>query len=191
MPARVALLPADVPRAGGIRVDGVVLGFTAVLSVVTALVAGTRPALLAARAGEEAARSGSRGSVGATTGRGLDVFVTVETAAAVTLVIAAGLLARSLASQLAVDVGLSLERRVVARSRRRPRAIPAIPQGSALEQRLRALPFVRTVVLSTVFEPFGAGFGFSVFTIEGRPNPATEGGEWPSADLRTAVSPDT
>ena len=39
--------------------------------------------------------------------------------------------------------------------------------------------------------PFGAGFGFSVFTIEGRPNPATEGGEWPSADLRTAVSPDT
>ena len=35
----------------------------------------------------------------------------------------------------------------------------------------------------------GAGFGFRVFTIEGRPNPATEGGEWPSADLRTAVSP--
>ena len=61
---------------------------------------------------------------------------------------------------------------------------------TALEQRLNALPFVRAVGLSTVFEPFGAGFGFSVFTIEGRPNPATEGGEWPSTDLRTAVSAD-
>ena len=194
VPALVALLPADVPRADGIRVDGVVLGFTAVLSVITALAAGTLPALRAARAGEEAARSGSRGSVGATTGRGLDVFVTVETAAAVTLAIAAALLARSLASQLAVDVGLSSDRRVVAEvapsAARHPDDTARLGFYTALEQRLRALPFVRTVGLSTVFEPFGAGFGFSVFTIEGRPNPATEGGEWPSADLRTAVSPD-
>ena len=29
-----------------------------------------------------------------------------------------------------------------------------------------------------------------MFRIEGRPNPATEGGEWPWADLRTAVSTD-
>ena len=194
VPALVALLPADVPRADGIRVDGVVLGFTAVLSVITALAAGTLPALRAARAGEEAARSGSRGSVGATTGRGLDVFVTVETAAAVTLAIAAALLARSLASQLAVDVGLRSDRRVVAEvapsAARHPDDTARLGFYTALEQRLRALPFVRTVGLSTVFEPFGAGFGFSVFTIEGRPNPAAEGGEWPSADLRTAVSPD-
>ena len=194
VPALVALLPADVPRADGIRVDGVVLGFTAVLSVVTALAAGTLPALRAARAGEEAARSGSRGSVVGTTGRGLDLFVTVETAAAVTLAIAAALLARSLASQLAVDVGLSPERRVVAEvapsAARHPDDAARLGFYTALEQRLRALPFVRTVGLSTVFEPFGAGFGFSVFTIEGRPNPATEGGEWPSTDLRTAVSAD-
>ncbi|MCY4508873.1 MAG: ABC transporter permease, partial [Acidobacteria bacterium] len=176
VPALVALLPADVPRADGIRVDGVVLGFTAVVSLVTALAAGTLPALRAARAGEEAARSGSRGSVGATTGRGLDVFVTVETAAAVTLAIAAALLARSLASQLAVDVGLSSDRRVVAEvapsAARHPDDTARLGFYTALEQRLRALPFVRTVGLSTVFEPFGAGFGFSVFTIEGRPNPA-------------------
>ena len=194
VPALVALLPADVPRSDGIRVDGVVLGFTALLSVVTALAAGTLPAFRAARAGEEAARSGSRGSVGGTTGRGLDVFVTVETAAAVTLAIAAALLARSLASQLAVDVGFSPERRVVAEvapsAARHPDDTARLGFYTALEQHLRALPFVRTVGLSTVFEPFGAGFGFSVFMIEGRPNPATEGGEWPSTDLRTAVSAD-
>ena len=193
VPALVALLPADVPRAEGIRVDGVVLGFTGVFSVVTALAAGTLPGLRAARAGEEAARSSSRGSVGGTTSRGLGVFVAVETAAAVTLVIGAALLARSLASQLAVDVGFASERRVVAEvapsPARHPDDTARLGFYTALEQRLRALPFVRTVGLSTVFEPFGAAaVGFSVFLIEGRPNPATEGGEWPSVDLRTAVS---
>ena len=59
---------------------------------------------------------------------------------------------------------------------------------ASLERRLRALPFVSGVGLSTVFQPFGAVGGVSVFRIEGRPNPATEGGEWPLADLRTAVS---
>ena len=193
VPALVALLPADVPRADGIRVNGVVLGFTGVLSVVTALAAGALPAVRAARAGAEAARSGSRGSVGGTTSRGLGVFVTVETAAAVTLVIGAALLARSLASQLAVDVGFSADRRVVAEvapsPARHPTDTARLDFYTALEQRLRALPFVRAVGLSTVFEPFGTtAVGFSVFLIEGRPNPATEGGEWPSADLRTAVS---
>ena len=192
VPALVALLPADVPRAERIRVDGVVLGFTAALSVVTALTAGTLPAFRAARAGEEAARSSSRGSVGGTTGRGLGVFVAVETAAAVTLVIGASLLARSLAAQLAVDTGLASDRRVVAQVAPSPARHPdddaRLEFYTALERRLRALPFVDAVGLSTVFEPFGAGFGFSVFMIEGRPNPATEGGEWPSADLRAAVS---
>ena len=61
---------------------------------------------------------------------------------------------------------------------------------ASLERRLRALPFVGGVGLSTVFQPFGAVGGGSVFRIEGRPNPATEGGEWPWADLRTAVSAD-
>ena len=59
---------------------------------------------------------------------------------------------------------------------------------ASLERRLCALPFVSGVGLSTVFQPFGAVGGVSVFRIEGRPNPATEGGEWPLADLRTAVS---
>ncbi len=193
VPALVALLPADVPRADGIRVDGVVLGFTGVLSVVTALAAGTLPALRAARSGEEAVRSSSRGSVGGTTTRGLGVFVTIEMAAAVTLVIGAALLAKSLASQLAVDVGFASDRRVVAEvapsPARHPNDAARLGFYAALEQRLRALPFVRAVGLSNVFEPFGAAtVGFSVFLIEGRPNPATEGGEWPSADLRTAVS---
>ena len=194
VPALVALLPADVPRAEGIRVNGVVLGFTAAVSLVTALAAGTLPALRAARAGEHAARSGFRGTVGGASGRGLGVFVTVETAAAVMLVIGAALLARSLAVQIGVDVGFTPDQLVAAEvapsPARHPNDAVRLDFYDNLERRLRALPFVGGVGLSTVFRPFGAAGGGSVFLIEGRPNPATEGGEWPWADLRAAVSAD-
>ena len=195
VPTLVAVLPGGVPGIDAIRVNGAVLGFTAVLSLVTALVSGTLPAVRAARAGAGIARSALRGSVGGMPGRSLGVFVTVEVAAAVTLVIGAALLARSLALQLAVDVGFSADRRIVAEVAPSPVRYPndtaRLEFYAALERRLRALPSVRAVGLSTVFEPFGAAaVGGSVFLIEGRPNPATEGGEWPWADLRTAVSSD-
>lgn len=195
VPALVALLPGDVPGIDAIRVNSAVLGFTTVLSLITALASGTLPAVRAARVSEGAARSGLRGSVGGMPGRSLGVFVTVEVAAAVTLVIGATLLARSLAAQLSVDVGFSADRRVVAEvapsPARHPNDTARLDFYAALERRLRALPFVRATGLSTVFEPFGAAAaGGSVFLIEGRPDPATEGGEWPWADLRTVVSSD-
>ena len=97
--------------------------------------------------------------------------------------------------QLSVDVGFSADQRVAAEvapsPARHPHETARLDFYTALERRLRALPFVRGAGLSTVFEPFGAAaVGGSVFLIEGRPNPATEGGEWPWADLRTAVSSD-
>ena len=193
VPALVALLPADVPRAEGIRVNGVVLGFAAVVSLVTALAAGTPPALRASRAGQTAGRSGLRGSVGGIPGRRLGIFVMVEIAAAVVLVIGAALLARSLAAQMGIDVGFNADRVVAAEvapsSVRYPNDAARLDFYTTLERRLGALPFVHSVGLSMVFQPFGAAaVGGSVFMIEGRPNPATEGGEWPWADLRTVVS---
>ena len=194
VPALVALLPGGVPGIDAIRVNGAVLGFTTVLSLATALASGTLPAVRAARAGEGAARSGLRGSVGGLPGRSLGVFVTVEVAAAVALVIGAALLARSLAVQLSVDVGFSADQRVAAEvapsPARHPNDTARLDFYTALERRLRGLPFIRAVGLSSVFEPFGTPARGSVFLIEGRPNPATEGGEWPWADLRTAVSSD-
>ena len=192
VPTLVALLPADVPRTEGIRVNGLVLCFAAVVSLVTALAAGTLPALRAARMGRNAMSAGSRGTVGGASGRHLGVFVTAEVAAAVMLVIGAVLLARSLAAQVGVDVGFNADRLVAAEVAPSPARHPDQAQRldfyASLERRLGALPFVSGVGLSTVFQPFGAGGGVSVFRIEGRPDPATAGGEWPLADLRTAVS---
>ena len=193
VPALVAFLPADVPRAWGIRVDAFVLGFAVLVSLATAMAAGTLPAVRAARSGQDAARSGLRGGVGVASRRRLGAFVTVQIAAAVMLVIGAALLARSLAEQMRVDLGFTADQLVVAEVApsplRHPNEALRLDFYSNLEQRLRALPFVREVGLATVFPPFGAGGGGSVFKIEGRPDPATEGGDWPWADLRTAVSP--
>ena len=94
VPTLVALLPGDVPRAEGVRVNGVVLSFAAVVSLVTALAAGAIPALRAARMGQNAVLAGLRGTVGGASGRRLGIFVTAEIAAAVMPVISAVLLAR-------------------------------------------------------------------------------------------------
>ena len=195
VPVLVSLLPADVPRAEGIRVNGVVLGFTTTVSLITALVAGALPAVRASRMGEGATPSGWRGSVGEAPTRVLGLFVAAEVAAAVTLVIGAALLARSLAVQIGIDLGFTADRLAAAEVApspvRHPNAAAQLGFYANLERRLRALPFVQSVGLSSVFQPFGpAAVGGSVFMIEGRPDPATEGGEWPWADLRTAVSAD-
>ena len=194
VPTLVALVAADVPRAEGIRVNGLVLCFAAIVSLGTALAAGTLPALRAARLGHTATLAGLRGIVGGASGRRLGIFVTAEIAAAVMLVISAVLLARSLAVQVGVDVGLSGDRLVAAEVApspvRHPNDAVRLDFYASLERRLRALPFVGGVGLSTTFQPFGAVRGGSVFRIEGRPNPATEGGEWPWADLRTAANAD-
>ena len=194
VPALVALLPADVPRAGGIRVDAVALGFALLVSLATAIAAGTLPAVRAARLGQDAARSGLRGEVGVASRRRLGTLVTVEIAAAVMLVIGAALLARSLAERMSIDLGFAADQLVVAEVAPSPARHPSdalrLDFYANLERRLIALPFVRGVGLATVYAPFGAGGGGSVFKIEGRPDPATEGGDWPWADLRTAVSAD-
>ena len=194
VPALVALLPADVPRAGGIRVNGVVLAFAAAASLVTALAAGTLPAFRASRSGENEALAGVRDAGGGTSGRRLGAFVTVEVAAAVMLAIGAALLARSLAAQIGVDIGFTSDHLVAAEvapsAVRHPNDAVRLDFYTSLEQRIGALPFVRGVGLSTVFQPFGTAGHGSVFMIEGRPDPATEGGEWPWADLRAAISAD-
>ena len=194
VPALVALLPADVPRAGGIRVNGVVLAFAAIASLVTALATGTLPAFRASRSGENGALAGLRGTGGGTSGRRLGVFVTVEVAAAAMLVIGAALLTRSLAAQIGVDIGFTSDHLVAAEvapsAVRHPTDAVRLDFYTNLEQRIGALSFVRGVGLSTVFQPFGTAGNGSVFMIEGRPDPATEGGEWPWADLRAAISAD-
>jgi putative ABC transport system permease protein len=94
--AVVALAPGDVPRLGETAIDGWVLAFTLVTSVLASVVFGLAPALQASRVDlNEALKQGARAGVGGATGRLRGALVVAEIAMCVVLLAGAGLLLKS------------------------------------------------------------------------------------------------
>jgi len=102
----VALTPADVVRLTDTHIDGRVLGFTLVVSVLTSLVFGLVPAFHASKIDlADAVKNGARATAGGRTIRARAVLVVAEIALAVVLVTGAGLLVKSLVALQNVDLG--------------------------------------------------------------------------------------
>jgi len=105
--AILAALPETLPRTEEIGLDGHVLFFTLGISVLTGIVFGLVPALKTMRPDmHETLKEGGRGSSGARH-RTQSVFVAVEMAMAVVLLIGAGLMIRSLAALWSIDPGFN------------------------------------------------------------------------------------
>jgi putative ABC transport system permease protein len=147
----LAVRPADLPRAGDIRVDGVVLGFALIVTLGATLLAGTLPALRMPKPGLRdwlEAGGGGRG-----TARGLSGgLVVAEVALALMLTVAAGLAMRSFLALRAADLGFQADQvttfRLFVPSERYDG--PARRQFYLdLADRLRALPGVRDVGLAS------------------------------------------
>jgi predicted permease len=103
--AAVALLGPSIPRAGEIGIDTRVLLFTASISLLAGLLFGLAPSLRSSRYdGPDALKQGGRGAVGAGH-RTQGVFVVVELAMALTLLIGAGLMIRTLSRLWKLDPG--------------------------------------------------------------------------------------
>ncbi len=103
------------PEFATLRVDGGVLAFAVAASLLTGVLVGLAPALRSTRAlGAEVARGGRAGidRGGRLLGRGL--LVSAEVALALTLLVGAGLLMRSLRALLDVDPGFRAERVLLA-----------------------------------------------------------------------------
>ena len=95
------LAPGGIPRLELVHADARVMGFTLLLVVATALVAGLVPALrLSGRQLEQAMRSSGR-TVSAHSGRAGGALVVAELALACVLVVGAGLVAQSFVKMLA------------------------------------------------------------------------------------------
>jgi predicted permease len=104
--ALTALAPTSLPRTADVGMNGVVLGFTVALSVVTGFLFGTMPALRVARINLVAAlNEGGRGGEGRQARRGRAFLVTTEMAIAVMLLIGATLLIRSFGNLNRLDPG--------------------------------------------------------------------------------------
>jgi predicted permease len=105
--AALKVLPETLPRAQDVGVDGRVLIFTLVASVVAGVLFGLAPALKIARPNlQETLKESGRGASG-TRHRAQGVFVVVEMAMALVLLIGAGLMIRSLLDLWNVNPGFN------------------------------------------------------------------------------------
>jgi putative ABC transport system permease protein len=184
----VASLPANVPRADEIRVDGVVLAFTGALAVLTGLLFGIAPAWKISTGGVQGAlREEGRGTVGPAHHRLRNTLVVTEIALALVLLVGAGLLVRSFVRVLAADAGFRAEG-VLTASLPPPQArFPEDAKRAAfvrdVVERVKAVPGVQ---VASAALPLLGGWQSS-FTLERRPEPPP--GQLPSADI-TRVTPD-
>jgi putative ABC transport system permease protein len=187
VPALLALNSGRLPPAGDIRLDGTVLGFTLVLSLVTGLVFGLAPALRVARTSlQETLKEGGRGSAGDRQGLALRRGLVVATVAlALMLLAGAGLLVRSFARLVGVDPGFRPDHLLTFNV-----SLPSLKypndtvQNSAHERivaALSAVPGVTSVGATSVM-PFGGSWSTGSFNVEGYQTPANVPGPW--GDIR-------
>lgn len=104
---------SELPRAGEIGIDGVVLAFTFAVSIVSGLLFGIIPAVRASANLEQSLRAGARGTVGGTGQKLRKGLVIAEVALAVILVVGAGLATKSFARLTSVDPGFRPENALV------------------------------------------------------------------------------
>jgi predicted permease len=103
--AIIAALPDALPRADEIQMDWHVLLFTAGISVLTGIIFGLAPVFKALHSDmHETLKEGGRGSSGARH-RTQSVFVVIEVAMALVLLVGAGLMIRSLVALAKIDPG--------------------------------------------------------------------------------------
>jgi predicted permease len=187
-----ALAPATIPRVAEVRIDLLVLGMTAGISVIVALVLGLLPALHARRSNLQSAMQSSRSGTGAKWARAFrSTLVVAELAMATTLMVGAGLLIRSLWTLQNVDPGFNttsvLKAEFELPASRYPQNFAVFPNWperqrfqSEIAARLSALPGVESVALATA-NPMDAGFTSSIRVV-GREAEATG---WPEPSIRT------
>lgn len=188
-----ALLPSTIPRNGEISVDGRVLVFTCVLSVVAGLLFGTLPALRASQTAlNEALKAGSPTLGGSFSANRLRALLVVsQVALTVVLLTGAGLMIKSFLQLQQSRLGFRPERLLTARISL-PRTTYSTPQqrlsfADRLLEETRKQPGMQEVAL-TSFLPFATGNHMFGILMNGQKNEERRPG-MPMANVRS-VSPD-
>jgi len=176
--AVVAAVPGGLPRMENIAVDGTVLAFTLGVSLLTGVIFGLTPALESAGSGVgETLKEGSRGST-AGPHRLRNLLVTSEVAAALVLLIGAGLMLRTMRQLAGVDPGLDSARILTF-------SVGMSPADTVSSDRIlqtfdrtlaqvRAVPGVADASVTTLV-PMGGSDSEIPFFVTGRPRPASQG----------------
>lgn len=175
--AGIQLLPEALPRAESVHIDFRVLLFTLAASLIAGIFFGLAPALKTSRADiHETLKEGGRGSSGARY-RLQGLFVVVEMAMALVLLVGAGLMIRSLAKLWSVSPGFN-PHNAATFAFSHPRTLGATPDVIRASMRqlhdsVAAVPGVQAASLSAGSSPM-TGDSELPFWIEGQPKPATQ-----------------
>jgi putative ABC transport system permease protein len=188
----VSASPGSIPRLKEVALDGRVLGFTILVTMLTGLVFGLAPALGASKPDlskmlKEGGRQGGEGARRASLRKAL---VISEVAICLMLLIGAGLLIKSFVRLRAINPGFNSDGVVtvfLAPSRASyPQPEQALSFFQQITERAKQTPGVESAALVNLLPLAGSNTAIS-FTIEGRP--ALAPGTEPSANYRT-ISPD-
>ncbi|HEX6463744.1 MAG TPA: ABC transporter permease, partial [Vicinamibacterales bacterium] len=175
-----------VPRLEAVSTDGTVLGFTFAAAVLCALIVGVIPAISAGGVSLSGLlKDGGRTGTASRGTRARSVFVIVETALALMLLIGAGLLVRSFAALMRVDAGFDPSHTITMKI-----TLPTSKYREArqffdrLYSQIDALPAVQASG-GISFLPLNGLGAATDFSIPGRPIPAY--GDKPVADVRVVT----
>ncbi len=173
----LSLLPAQLPRAEGIKLDSHVLMFTVLVSVLAGVLFGLVPALRMARPNvQDTLKEGGRAMSSHQNVQG--VFVVVEMAMALVLLTGAGLMVRSLVHLWTADPGFD-PHNVLTFSVSFPSAKGTLSAEALrstfrqLHDKLASVPGVQSVSLSDGSIPMMSD-DEELFWIEGQPKPARD-----------------
>ncbi|MBO0800697.1 MAG: ABC transporter permease, partial [Blastocatellia bacterium] len=184
----VALDPDWIPRVRELSINGVVLGFTFLISILTGVIAGLLPALLASQINlNEAMKNGLNIFTRRDWWRASPILVVIEIALSLVLFIGAGLMIKSFLRHMAVENGFQTVNVQTMKVRLSySKYPPGQPQRLAYCQnllaRLQRLPGVQSAAL-TDWLPLTGVTGRSALSIEG--HPAWEKGKDPIVETST------
>jgi predicted permease len=176
--AALKMLPAEMPRAADIRLDSHVLIFTAAISLLAGTLFGLAPALKSAELFlSDTLKESGRGSSG-TRHRAQSVFVVLEMAMALVLLIGAGLMARTLSQLWNIKPGFD-PRNVLTFSISLPPSMndasPAAIRSAfrAVHDKFAVVPGLQAVSVSWGAVPLGPD-DEQLFWLDDQPKPTSE-----------------
>ncbi|MGH9352768.1 MAG: FtsX-like permease family protein, partial [Terriglobia bacterium] len=177
VPAKMDINPGNIPRIGeqgsAVSLDGRVLVFTLVVSVLTGILFGLIPALNASRSDLNATlkESGTRSGTGLRQNKSRSILVVVEMALALVLLVGAALLIRTFVAMQAVDPGLNphnvLTMQMSLSGQRFEKTSAVAQMEREAEERVGAIPGVESVSADCYLPATGNSYDLT-FNILGR-----------------------
>ena len=180
----------NIPRVESIPIDGRVLGFALVVSLLTGVLFGVAPALRSRTNLRDSLQEAGRGLRGSHSGVFRSVLAVSEVALSLVLLVGAGLLVKSFVDLMGRKLGFTadgvLTFRVILPDAKYTSETQQRNFADQVLQRVQGLPGVRSVG-SVTYLPLSGWYNSRTFTIAGR---TSENGAVGPPVVASAVSPD-